>query len=494
MLVEILTSGTMPESLKLPIKYDGAIPDTVVRRGIQQKGHIEVARGIAATVFEVNHFMVPIIEATINLSTEVMAHRAVRTAEIIGNDKFRFPLFFDSRGRSYYDVTTGINPQGSDYEKSMCLPSFKEVLTPDGLLCLLGKADSLSESLPLTTLAPIAKAYAYASVAASPLKDRGWLQWEEPYFGLACANTIKQYLENPNLPISAFVERDGKCSGLQHWSALMRTDAITHRLGMEIEPPEDGMDIYEYVADAWKQTLPEEHKIYGVRKAAKKPVMTFAYSATRMSAMDYIRDLYPELDRKVAAKLGSTLFDKSNEILQPMVEGVDWFKACVKIISAKGYTDIQWITPDGFIAKQSYWQTEFMRVEVNIKKRKFTVDCKDTVLVDGKPIPKLSKAQSAIGPNIIHSLDATHLRMVAARLNDMGIPAVWVHDSFGVHANYIPLLDEVIRQEFINLYSRNIMQEIKEYWETFYNVELPPHPSLGNWDVQKIIHCKRFFG
>jgi DNA-directed RNA polymerase len=262
---------------------------------------------------------------------------------------------------------------------------------------------------------------------------------------------------------------------------------------MEIEPAEDGMDIYEYVAYNWKGILPDEYKKYGVRKAAKKPVMTFAYSATRHSAMDYIATLYEELDRSIACKLGSSLFDMSNKILEPMVEGVDWLKECVKIISAKGHTDIQWVTPDGFIAIQSKFQTEYTETKVVIKRKAHAVKCKDPIYVDGKPIPNIRKAQLSIGPNFIHSLDATHLRMVATRLEHMGIPAIWVHDSFAVHANYIDLLDKVIRQEFIAMYSKDIMNEIRDYWMEFYKVDLPEAPKLGKWNVDKIEFCPKFF-
>jgi len=492
-LLYILTEGTLPESLKYPILLGLEIPSPEVRRGIAQKVHYEVIEGISQTVFEVNHFIADIIPQVMDVHKDVMAHRAVETSVIVGHDKFRFPYFLDCRGRTYCDVTVGVNPQGSNYEKAMCIPSHREVLSPGGLMALLSHADSQSECPTLTALPPEAKAYAYATAAANALTDRGWMDWDKPFYGLAVAQTIREYLTNPDAPINSFVERDGKCSGLQHWSALLRTNAITNRLGMEVLPAEDGMDIYEYVAYRWRETLEEEYKKYGIRKTAKKTVMTFAYSATRMSSMDNMRDLYPELDIKISSALGSSMFNVSNEILQPMVAGVDWLKECVRIITEKGHYEIQWPTPDGFMARQSYTKKEFTQVKVIVRRKSFTVDCKDDIIEDGRFVPKLSKAQLAIGPNIIHSLDATHLRMVAKRLNDMGLDSIWIHDSFAVHANYIPMLDKIIRQDFLALYSRNIMQELKEYWEMFYNVELPDHPTLGTWDVTTVMKCPKFF-
>ena len=493
LLLGIMTSGKAPESLTQPVFEGEEFPAIVVRRGIAQDAYKGVVKGISQTVFEVNHFITPLLKLNPEYDKDVKGHRATQAAAHILDRKFRFGYFLDSRGRIYVTATNGINTQGADFEKAMCLPTFRERLSPQGFLNLLGRADTQCGDPTLTTLPLEAKPAAYAAVATSASIDTRWLAWEEPYVGIAACQLIKQYINNPEEPINAFVERDGKCSGLQHWSALLRTDAITNRLGMEIEPAEDGMDIYEYVGDAWKQTLPEEYKKYGVRKSAKKPVMTFAYSATRQSAMEYIADLYKELDRSVAFKLGSNLFDVSNKILEPMVEGVDWLKECVSIISAKGHTDIQWVTPDGFIARQSKYKTEYTETEIVLKRKKHTVKCKDPILVDGKPIPNVRKAQLSIGPNIIHSLDATHLRMVAARLETMGIPAIWVHDSFAVHANYIDILDKVIRQEFIAMYSKDIMNEIRDYWMEFYKVDLPETPKLGNWCVDKIEFCPKFF-
>lgn len=493
-LLSVFTSGSLPESLKFPIIDGQPIPVPIVRRGIAQKGHREVIESISETRFIINSYIATVISEEMDITTEVMAHRAVRTAEYIGTNKYRFPYFLDKRGRIYCDVTTGVNPQGADFEKAMVLPAFREVLTPEGYQALLAHADTQSEDKTLTTLAPHLKGHAYAAVAAAVGFDDSWKKWDKPYYGLSIAQTIREHLCYPDQPINAFVERDGKCSGLQHWSALLRTNAITNRLGMEIEPAEDGLDIYEYVASEFAKTEEEPFLSLINRKTAKKTVMTFAYSATRSTSMDDLFGLYPHLGGD-ARRMGSRLFDVSNKILEPMVHGVNWFKACVKIITEKHNThEIQWYTPDGFLAYQSYAKSEYSKVRISVKRRFYEVQCKDNVVDEnGRLVPKLSKAQSAIGPNIIHSLDATHLRMVAKRLGEMGIDSIWIHDSFAVHANYIPILDRVIREEFVALYSRDIMSEIKDYWEEHYDVVLPPCPKLGEWKVETVMSCPKFF-
>ena len=99
---------------------------------------------------------------------------------------------------------------------------------------------------------------------------------------------------------------------------------------MELEEHPDGMDIYEHVNALWTKCIPEPHQYICIRKSAKKPVMTFAYSATRMSAMENIVDMWANkdesLDYKTCCTYGSNLFSITEEVLEPLVGGVNWLK------------------------------------------------------------------------------------------------------------------------------------------------------------------------
>ena len=493
-LISMMVEGGLPPILTHVVKEGCEVPAAKVRYGIPQSSHLLATEGITATKFKVNKFILELYKANEPYKDSIMASRAVQCAELIQDEKsFKFGCFLDSRGREYTDTTIGISPQGADHEKAMCLPIFSEALSADGLRALVGAADDYSEDSRYIGLPTMDSACLYAAQARDS-HNLEWKQWDKPYSGMALARLISDYMEAPELPIAAFVPRDGRCSGLQHWSALMRSSAITDRLGMELEEAADGRDIYEFVAYKWDYYLADEHKYVATRKGAKKPVMTFAYSATRISAMDNVCDMHPELERKIACQLGSQLFNTTNEVLQPIVAGVDWLKACMSIICATGAHQITWDTPDGFTASQDYRVTEEEDITVVIKRRKHKITIKKDVLDDdGAYIPKLSKHKSAIGPNVIHSLDATHLRMVALRLKEVGLPAVWVHDSFAVHANYIPFLDKVIREEFVKLYSGNYLLALKLQWEQKYGVALPDEPVMGDWDLNVIHKCERFF-
>ena len=65
---------------------------------------------------------------------------------------------------------------------------------------------------------------------------------------------------------------------------------------------------------------------------------------------------------------------------------------------------------------------------------------------------------SAIAPNFVHSIDAAHMRQVAASLcdhqTDQGQPPqFWmVHDAFGTHPNHIGKMREIVREELNKIY------------------------------------------
>jgi len=481
-----------------------------VRRGLKQKREINGIQAVAETPFMVNDFMFWFMQEfppfTVEDPQYLQYDIAIKEAERHLHKKFKFPYFMCSRGRLYDDSTVGFSTQGADHEKALILPYKREVLTDDGYRALLEATEGYSElNLDIgTTLAVARDPVAHESI---------WRKADKPYSFMSCADLLSTFHTDRTIPLPAFVPLDGRCSGLQHWSALLRTTAITNRLGMEIQPAVDGLDIYEYVAQEWRKELPEHQKEYATRKTCKKPVMTFAYSATRKSSMDNVHELHGApvewdkelkifktvgkgLERGTSASLGSHLFNKTNQILEPIVEGVEWMRQCASLIIEKtNHPRIQWVTPDGFIASQYTIKWDKLDIQVRDSQRK---NHKVSIRVPqmgktGKALPSIKKAQSGIGPNVIHSLDATHLRMVAHELHERGIPGVWIHDSFAVHVNYRDVLYDIIIEKFIELYDRNYLQELKDYWEYLYKVELPNPPSLGDWDLHSLRKCPDFF-
>src|SRR5206468_797106 len=69
-----------------------------------------------------------------------------------------------------------------------------------------------------------------------------------------------------------------------------------------------------------------------------------------------------------------------------------------------------------------------------------------------------------------------------------------VHDSFGVHAGDIDVLNRALREEFVRIYSEPVLQNFfKELWEAHRDVDLPALPPPGNLDIRQVLSSPYFF-
>jgi DNA-directed RNA polymerase len=492
-------------AITFPKMIGEGIPRSPIRGGVRSAKNDEVAditSEIASQEFEVNQHMLdlttefpPQFDKT---SSAYMYKRAMKSSKTLGSRRFRFPYFLDSRSRTYTDTTCGITPQGADHEKALVIPTYAEKLTPSGLIALIEAANGYSE-LDFTQ----------EDMCRHINDPKGyhheWSKSDKPYSYLACAALVYRHSKDPNEPLPAFKPLDGRCSGLQHWSAVVRSNAITRHLGMHID--EADLDIYEKVAADWRETLEPEWQYLATRKAAKIPVMTWGYNATMMTSMEHIGKLYGAkskwddniqayvtdgkgLERGVTSKFGAQIYRQLQDTLGPLQGAVSWVSDCAVLISKIGNVEIRWPTPDGFTCMQRKVKGETKDLACTLSDdSRFQLD----ILDFSKDTPNTGKHRSAIAPNIIHSLDATHLRMVARRLKELGLPMIFIHDSFATHCNHEQALYDIIVDTFIELYSMDYLQDLKKYWEELYGVELDDPPELGEWKPESIRGLKRFF-
>tara|TARA_R110000824_G_C15198914_1_gene675490 strand:+ start:51 stop:1883 length:1833 start_codon:yes stop_codon:yes gene_type:complete len=477
------------------------IPVSPIRGGVSSDSNQEVSNisnVMAREKFTVNSFIFKVLQKVPPTEgSAYMLARTMKAAEDLLGTEHCYPFFLDSRSRMYTATTCGMNPQGSDHEKALSQPVYGEALTEAGFRALLEAAEGYSEkSWTANTMAYHARNWE---------TNLEWLDADKPYSYLACADLIRSYLDNPEQPLPAFIPLDGRCSGLQHWSAVVRSSAITAHLGMQEEEHE--LDIYEYIADAWMKTLPRDLMYLATRKAAKVPVMTWGYNATRMTSMEHLGKMFGAtqewdvdqecyvttgdgLERAVTGKLGCELYDCINDMLGPLTAAVEWVTEAAGIISSADNAEVHWITPDGFECMQRKVKGQRRQLKCALSNgAEFLLEILDFT----PPIPNTAKHRSAIAPNIIHSLDATHLRMVARVLESMGLPMVFIHDSFATHCNYRDELYTAIVNTFADLYDMDYLAQLKAYWEERYSVELDPTPELGEWNPDSVRGLKRFF-
>lgn len=106
------------------------------------------------------------------------------------------------------------------------------------------------------------------------------------------------------------------------------------------------------------------------------------------------------------------------------------------------------------------------------------------------------KAQmSGIVPQFVHSLDAAHMMMTVSALHGLGLhDFAVVHDSYAVHACDVDELNTVLRDKFVDIYQRDVLEELwKEQKRTNLNTEITGPPARGSPDIIQQVRDSPYF-
>jgi len=72
-----------------------------------------------------------------------------------------------------------------------------------------------------------------------------------------------------------------------------------------------------------------------------------------------------------------------------------------------------------------------------------------------------------------------------------------IHDSYGTHACDTTKLGEILREEFVKQYSRDVIKdfdrEVKEQTQHLELKDYPELPSRGSLDISGVLESKYFF-
>ncbi len=238
-------------------------------------------------------------------------------------------------------------------------------------------------------------------------------------------------------PARAIVRLDGCCNGIQWISSLLNNEVgmkLTNLTGDEIN------DLYTYTKDSL---------MLKDRDAAKKFIMPLAYGAGVRSLADGLG---------VTLEEAYKLLDQVDKIL-PINEYLDHIKREAEGSEA---SEFRWVMPDGFEVVQDYKEYDLIHAG------KFSMKVFDTVRGDGR------KMIAALAPNIIHSIDAYHMRLVVANSPFEVVP---IHDSFGCHSSNVKALRSIIQDTFKQILCEDVLNSIMEQlgFETF---EAPADPDV----------------
>lgn len=471
----------------------------------------------------------------IELSRRSKAIRALRLFRYAKDfkeyNKIYFPCNIDFRGRIY--PIPLFNHQGDDFMKSLIVYSNPVPLTDSQDIELLywqganlWGNDKVSHSEQVEWV----KTHHSNIVdsATHPLDYLWWTEADEPLQFLAwCMEYVKslEYFEEfttyEGYSCPLVIAYDGTCSGLQHYSAMLRDEVGGSAVNLvDHERP---ADIYQQVADkvlkiverdAMSGTLDEVQKeevgggqrvhfgtrsmaqawlAHGVtRKVVKRNVMTLAYGSGQYGFQEQIYEdttkgniHFKRFEKPCAKYMAKLVWQEVQTTVVSATEGMKYLKALAKVLTKYGLP-VNWWTPLGLPVQQQYLklvQKSFRtRFGDMVSWRGYYQDVADDESLDA------NGQKNGIAPNFIHSLDSTHLMMV---VNEAGLSNyTTIHDSFGTSLGEARHLQVVIREQLYKLYTEHSpIEEFKKYVEEMTGEDLSdiPEPPKGSLKLENIL-------
>jgi DNA-directed RNA polymerase len=442
-----------------------------------------------------------------------LSTKLLNAGEVLDEGAIYFPHALDFRGR-LYPMSAELSPQSDDVSKALLEFSEGKPLGESGgyWLCVhlanLWGEDKVSFNDRVVWTQ--ANHDLIMRSAQRPLDHTWWSDADEPWcFLAACFEYAAWQAQGDGYDSHLPVAMDGSCSGLQHFSAMLRDQrgaAATNLTATSVPS-----DIYTEVLEVVKAKLNDSKEPLAKvwhdkidRKIVKRPCMTYAYGVTSVGIRDQITDeirkrqgsdYLPGTRNWDAARfLAPFVEDAIKEVVERAAEAMDWLKAVSKTVS-KQDIPTGWTTPLGFKVLQPYLKTKGKRLDLLFNGQRLQL----TLTIEGTKID--SKNQTlAIAPNFVHSMDATHLMMTVNRLKAEGITVSFavIHDSFGVHACDVDELHYALRDEFINLYSdsevlvefhrESLLRVPEDQW-----ADVEPAPEAGEYDIEEVRRADFFF-
>jgi len=349
--------------------------------------------------------------------------------------------------------------------------------------------------------------------AENPLDgQRFWMQADEPFMFLAFCHNWRGYAKEGDSFVSHLpINVDGSCSGLQHYSAMLRDEIGGYYVNLE--PHEKPSDVYMKVSEEASKIVAKdtENPLAAIwngridRGIAKRPTMTFAYSAT---VYGFSEQLCDELEKrrskgevfitdntnyaKATMYMAKVSLDAINKVVVKAAEAMKWFREVADITAKAGHI-LKWVAPSGMVIHQTYYEPKTERVNTFHGSTRVRLN----VSVD-TDMPSVSKSKAGIAPNFIHSLDASHLVLTVNKCAENGITNfAFIHDSFGCSPGEMEKMNKTLRETFIEMYSGNILAEFKEQLREQLPPEvyesLPEVPKMGSLDLNKVRESLYFF-
>jgi DNA-directed RNA polymerase len=466
----------------------------------------------AARVMDANRKMV---------SKRFQLQRKLWVAGLYRNEEaIYFPHTLDWRGR-VYPVVDALNPQADDTGRALLEFARGMPLGEEGgfWLAVHGANSFGYDKATFQERAEWVVEHQQAIVdsALRPVDGaRFWTQADKPWTFLAwCFEWCRMLAHVTNggqqedfvshMPVGM----DGSCNGLQNFSAMLRDEV--GGTATNLLPQERPADIYQKVADAASAIVDrdaangEVNAVYWkgkvTRKLAKRPTMTLPYGSGQYGFTDQIVEFLQKHkldtgtayihgdDHLCSRYLAKVMYDSLGTVVVKALEAMKWLKEVSSEV-AKEKLPVWWTAPTGMPVCQVYRKVVGRIVDFEILGRRFCM----SLAIDSDEIDARKQAQG-IAPNFVHSLDAAHMVATVVKCLDAGVQDfAMVHDSYGTHAGNVEHLNRLLREAFVEQYSRPVLQEfVDSVLGRAKQAKLPPPPAVGGLDLEGVKASEYFF-
>ena len=443
-------------------------------------------------------------------------HKLWIAAKLSTRDVIYFPWQLDWRGRAY-PVPSHLHPQSDDVGRSLLEFASDCELGERGqhwlrihlANCYRHEKDSFSGHAEW-----VRSNWSHIEQSANnPFDYRWWSLAKKPWLSLAACFELAE--AGPTYGSHLPVQVDGSCNGLQHFSAMGR-DAFGGKL-VNLLPGDEPESVYEVIADEVNKLIERDvrkkgwwrtptDKLEGVTytevaqrwlgnvtpDTVKRPAMTIVYGLTFAGMMkQYLAD--GACDGLSGSVIDNTAYlrDVTWEALDGALTGaasiMDWLRSVAAIASEHGNA-LRWETPIGFPVIQEYLKQKETHIYTALQKLTLREPNREKGI-------NVTRQIRGLPPNFVHSMDASHMMTTILNCAERGITDFsMIHDSFGVHAAKVDDLNAALREEFVNMYSGNILVDMHQHWQQDMGIDLPPPPPQGTLRLEEILQSSYMFG
>lgn len=462
-----------------------------------------------------------------------------------------FPYQLDFRGRIY--AVPYLNPQGPDYQKALIEFAEGKPLGSEGWKWLAIHGANLAGydkvSLEDRVNWVLDNEDEILACAADPYGNRGWcteiagVEIDSPWQFLAFCFEWAGYTESGDEHVSRIpVALDGSCSGIQHFSAMLRDEKggaavnlIPHELPSDVyrmvaekvieqaewdleHGSEDALrhreDGVAYIQEGTK-TLARQWLAFGItRKVTKRSVMTLAYGSKQYGFKEQLMEdiiapakaaamapdgtvdstLFPFSGDgfRAANYLASAIWEAVNVVLVKAGEAMRWLQDAASL-AAQEDLPVRWTTPVGFPVMQAYPELKARRIITTLNGRL------DLRMYDELETLDKRKQSQGISPNFVHSCDAAHLMLTVVRATQEGITNFsMIHDSFGTTAGDAEEMFRIVRESFVEMYTEidvleNFRDELAAQLPPKVQKKLKPLPCRGTLELDQVVNSRYCF-